>query len=70
MTDRVPILDFGSRDTQSIARRIQESGVYADILPVNAGVQVLKSYLSLKLNEWREYTDHSTDWECRTTLDI
>jgi GMP synthase (glutamine-hydrolysing) len=34
-TDRVLILDFGSQFTQLIARRVRESGVYCEILPVD-----------------------------------
>ena len=33
MTDRVLIVDFGSQVTQLIARRVRESGVYAEIHP-------------------------------------
>ena len=34
MTERVLIIDFGSQVTQLIARRVRESGVYSEIVPV------------------------------------
>jgi GMP synthase (glutamine-hydrolysing) len=33
MTERILVLDFGSQVTQLIARRLRETGVYAEILP-------------------------------------
>ncbi|MSP67853.1 MAG: GMP synthase (glutamine-hydrolyzing), partial [Alphaproteobacteria bacterium] len=44
MTDRVLILDFGSQVTQLIARRVRESGVYAEIIPFNAAPERIKAF--------------------------
>ncbi len=42
--DRVLILDFGSQYTQLIARRVRESGVYAEIRPFDAGAAAIREF--------------------------
>ena len=42
MSGRVLILDFGSQVTQLIARRVRESGVYAEIVPFHGAAQALE----------------------------
>ena len=42
--DRVLILDFGSQFTQLIARRVRESGIYCEILPVTADVARIEAF--------------------------
>jgi GMP synthase (glutamine-hydrolysing) len=44
MTDRILILDFGSQVTQLIARRVRESGVYAEILPCTTESSVITAF--------------------------
>ena len=44
MSECVLILDFGSQLTQLIARRVRESGVYAEIVPFHKAAQVLDSF--------------------------
>jgi hypothetical protein len=45
LSDKVLILDFGSQVTQLIARRVRESGVYCEVLPVRRGSsQRLKAF--------------------------
>lgn len=44
MNDRILILDFGSQFTQLIARRVRESGVYAEILPCTATEETIREY--------------------------
>ncbi len=41
MTDRVLIIDFGSQVTQLIARRVRESGVYCEVVPVQKADEAL-----------------------------
>ena len=41
MTDRVLIIDFGSQVTQLIARRVRESGVYCEVIPVQKADEAL-----------------------------
>ncbi|MBT4762126.1 MAG: glutamine-hydrolyzing GMP synthase [Bdellovibrionaceae bacterium] len=43
MKNSVVILDFGSQFTQLIARRIRESGVYAEIFPFNYDIEKIKA---------------------------
>lgn len=42
--DRILILDFGSQFTQLIARRVRESGVYAEIKPCTVSMKEIKEY--------------------------
>ena len=42
--DRVLILDFGSQYTQLIARRVRESGVYAEIRPFDVGAAAIREF--------------------------
>lgn len=44
MKDKILILDFGSQVTQLIARRVRESGVYAEIHPYFIGFDKIKSF--------------------------
>lgn len=44
MTDRILILDFGSQFTQLIARRVRESGVYAEIFPCTTAEKAITDY--------------------------
>ncbi len=44
MADRILILDFGSQFTQLIARRVRESGVYAEILPCTAAASKIREF--------------------------
>ena len=44
MAERVLILDFGSQYTQLIARRVRETGVYAEILPCTADPEAIRSF--------------------------
>jgi GMP synthase (glutamine-hydrolysing) len=41
VTDRVLIIDFGSQVTQLIARRVRESGVYCEVVPVQKAAEAL-----------------------------
>lgn len=41
--ETVLILDFGSQYTQLIARRVREAGVYCEILPFNASIEIIVS---------------------------
>ena len=41
-TADIIILDFGSQYTQLIARRLREQGVYAELLPFDAKLDVIK----------------------------
>ena len=41
MTDTVLIIDFGSQVTQLIARRVRESGVYSEVVPVHDAATAL-----------------------------
>ncbi|HEY0524810.1 MAG TPA: glutamine-hydrolyzing GMP synthase [Stellaceae bacterium] len=43
-SDRVLILDFGSQFTQLIARRLRESGVYAEIHPFSIGDDKVRGF--------------------------
>ncbi len=42
--EKVLILDFGSQVTQLIARRIRETGVYCEIFPYDADLNLLKAF--------------------------
>src|ERR1700677_3848594 len=44
MVDRVLILDFGSQFTQLIARRVRESGVYAEIFPCTTAEAFIRDF--------------------------
>lgn len=44
MNDRVLILDFGSQFTQLIARRVRESGVYAEIYPCTVEEKKIQAF--------------------------
>jgi len=44
VTDRVLIIDFGSQVTQLIARRVRESGVYCEIVPVQSAEAALDEH--------------------------
>jgi GMP synthase (glutamine-hydrolysing) len=44
LEQKVLILDFGSQYTQIIARRVRENSVYAEILPCNIGVKIIKDF--------------------------
>ena len=41
MTDHVLIIDFGSQVTQLIARRVRESGVYCEVVPVQKAAEAM-----------------------------
>src|SRR6478672_11133026 len=41
--ERVLILDFGSQYTQLIARKVRESGVYAEIHPFNLSIDKIRA---------------------------
>ena len=41
MTETVAIVDFGSQVTQLIARRVRESGVYAEVVPIQRAREAL-----------------------------
>ncbi|HSH27381.1 MAG TPA: GMP synthase (glutamine-hydrolyzing), partial [Wenzhouxiangella sp.] len=41
---RILILDFGSQYTQLIARRVREIGVYSEVLPYDAGDEVIRAF--------------------------
>ena len=43
-SEKILILDFGSQVTQLIARRVREIGVYCEILPYDADVQLMKDF--------------------------
>src|SRR5690606_29851518 len=42
MTDTVLIIDFRSQDTQLIARRVREAGVYCEIVPFQAAREAVR----------------------------
>jgi glutamine synthetase len=39
------------------------------VLREELGEEVVDAYIKLKIQEWRDYTSHLTDWERKTTLD-
>lgn len=41
--ERIVILDFGSQYTQIIARKVRESGVYAEIHPYNISAEAMQA---------------------------
>lgn len=43
-SEKILILDFGSQVTQLIARRVRELGVYCEIFPWDADLQLLKDF--------------------------
>lgn len=43
-SEKILILDFGSQVTQLIARRVREIGVYCEIYPFDADVQLMKEF--------------------------
>jgi GMP synthase (glutamine-hydrolysing) len=42
--NRILILDFGSQLTQLIARRLREAGVYCEIFPFTADIELIKTF--------------------------
>ena len=38
-------------------------------LKAELGEEVIDSYVKLKMQEWRDYTSHLTEWERQSTLD-
>ena len=75
MTDRVLIIDFGSQVTQLIARRVRESGVYCEVVPVQKAEEALaaareqakatqisaSSYRNRIVPEWEKVQKHMYD---------
>ena len=43
-SEEILILDFGSQVTQLIARRVREIGVYCEIYPFGADLNLIKNF--------------------------
>lgn len=43
-SEKILILDFGSQVTQLIARRVREIGVYCEIYPFDADLNLIKNF--------------------------